>query len=47
LGIVLPLDSPLTPFVTDAMDALLVDGTIDGLIKTWLNEYVSVPELTV
>lgn len=47
LGIVLPLDSPLTPFVTDAMDALLDDGTIDGLIKTWLNEYVSVPELTV
>lgn len=46
LGIVLPLGSELTPYVTDAMNALLDDGTIDGLVQEWLKDYVEVPELT-
>ena len=46
LGIVLPKDSELTPYVTDAMNALLDDGTIDGLVQEWLKDYVGVPELT-
>lgn len=41
LGITLALDSPLTPFVTEAMDALLDDGTVDGLIDRWLASYTS------
>jgi polar amino acid transport system substrate-binding protein len=46
LGIVLPLDSPVTPYVTEAMNALLEDGTVEGLIQEWLTDYVSVPELS-
>ena len=46
LGIVLPLGSDLTAYVTEAMNELLDDGTIDGLIETWLTEYTSVPMLS-
>jgi polar amino acid transport system substrate-binding protein len=47
LGITLAKDSPLTPFVTDAMNAILDDGTVDGLIKQWLASYTSdIPTLT-
>lgn len=46
LGIVLPLGSKLTSYVTDALNALLDDGTIDGLVQKWLKDYVEVPELT-
>ena len=28
------------------MNALLDDGTIDGLVQEWLKDYVGVPELT-
>ena len=41
LGITLALDSPLTPYVTDAMNALLEDGTVDSLIDQWLAKYTS------
>ncbi len=41
LGIAMTKDSPLVPFVTDAMNAILDDGTIDGLIDTWLKAYTS------
>ena len=41
LGITLAKDSPLTPFVTDAMNAILADGTIDGLIGDWLSSYTT------
>ena len=41
LGITLVKDSPLTPFVTDAMNAILDDGTVQGLIDTWLKAYTS------
>ena len=41
LGITLAKDSPLTPFVTDALNALIADGTVDGLIATWLAAYTS------
>ena len=41
LGITLAKDSPLTPFVTDAMNAILDDGTVQGLIDTWLKAYTS------
>lgn len=41
LGITLPLGSPLTPYVTDAMNAILDDGTVQGLIDTWLKAYTS------
>ena len=37
----LPLGSALTPFVTDAMNAILDDGTVQGLIDTWLKAYTS------
>ncbi|MBP3892899.1 MAG: amino acid ABC transporter substrate-binding protein [Atopobiaceae bacterium] len=47
LGITLAKDSALTPFVTDAMNALLSDGTIDGLIEKWLASYTTdIPTLT-
>jgi ABC-type amino acid transport substrate-binding protein len=47
LGITLVKDSPLTPFVTDAMNAILDDGTVDGLIDTWLKAYTTdIPTLT-
>ena len=41
LGITLAKDSPLTPFVTDAMNAILSDGTVDGLIEQWLASYTT------
>lgn len=41
LGITLPLGSALTPYVTDAMNAILDDGTVQGLIDTWLKAYTS------
>lgn len=41
LGITLAKDSALTPFVTDAMNAILSDGTVDGLIKQWLASYTT------
>ena len=41
LGITLPLGSPLTPYVTDAMNAILDDSTVQGLIDTWLKAYTS------
>ncbi len=47
LGITLAKDSPLTPYVTDAMNALVADGTVDDLVKTWLASYTSdIPMLT-
>ena len=39
LGIVLPLDSALTDEVTDAVDALRADGTLDELQQEWLADY--------
>lgn len=41
LGLTLAKDSALTPLVTDAMNALVDDGTIDTLISTWLAEYTT------
>ena len=47
LGITLAKDSALTPFVTDAMNAILDDGTVDELIKKWLASYTTdIPTLT-
>ncbi|RVU96795.1 amino acid ABC transporter substrate-binding protein [Coriobacteriales bacterium OH1046] len=47
LGITLAKDSPLTPFVTEAMDAILEDGTVQGLVDQWLAAYTSdIPVLT-
>ncbi len=47
LGITLVKGSPLTPFVTDAMNAILDDGTVQGLIDTWLKAYTSdIPTLS-
>jgi polar amino acid transport system substrate-binding protein len=39
LGIVLPLGSALTGDVTDAVDALRADGTLDQLQQEWLVDY--------
>lgn len=39
LGIVLPLGSALTGDVTDAVDALRDDGTLDQLQQEWLADY--------
>jgi polar amino acid transport system substrate-binding protein len=39
LGIVLPLGSALTGDVTDAVDALRADGTLDQLQQEWLADY--------
>jgi polar amino acid transport system substrate-binding protein len=41
LGITLALDSPLTPAVTEAMNALIDDGTVEELEDTWLAAYTS------
>ena len=47
LGITLAKDSPLTPFVTDAMNALIDDGTVQELQDKWLAEYTTdIPTLT-
>ena len=39
LGIVLPLDSPLTDEVTRAVDDLRDDGTLGDLQQQWLADY--------
>ena len=39
LGIVLPLGSDLTDEVTEAVDALRADGTLDELQSEWLADY--------
>ncbi|NIJ03983.1 ABC transporter substrate-binding protein [Frigoribacterium faeni] len=39
LGIVLPLGSALTDDVTDAVEALRADGTLDRLQQQWLADY--------
>ena len=45
-GIVLPKDSSLTDAVTEAVDELQADGTLDALAQTWLNTNgVSIPFL--
>ncbi len=45
-GMTLAKDSALTPYVTDAMNALLDDGTVEELQKQWLAEYTTdIPEL--
>lgn len=44
-GIVLPKGSPLTAPVSDAVDALREDGTLDRLQQTWLSDSVDVPVL--
>ncbi|MBR2684384.1 MAG: amino acid ABC transporter substrate-binding protein [Atopobiaceae bacterium] len=41
LGITLAKDSPLTPYVTDAMNAIIADGTVQGLIDQWLKAYTT------
>ena len=41
LGVTLAKDSELTPYVTDAMNALIADGTLDKLTETWLAEYTT------
>lgn len=41
LGVTLAKDSELTPLVTDAMNALIDNGTIDELTKKWLAEYTT------
>lgn len=41
LGATLAKDSALTPFVTEAMNALIEDGTVDKLTKKWLAEYTT------
>ena len=40
-GVTLKKDSPLTPFVTDAMNALIDDGTVKKLQDEWLADYTS------
>ncbi len=44
-GIVLPKDSPLTADVTDAVDALREDGTLDDLAAEWLGGDDTAPVL--
>lgn len=41
LGIVLPKDSALTSAVTEAVDELDADGTLQSLQDTWLAEYTT------
>ena len=45
-GLVLPKGSALTAPVTQAVDALRADGTLDSLVKTWLTDSVNVPVLS-
>ena len=45
LGLVLAKDSPLTAQVTDAVDALREDGTLDELAATWLGSDDTAPLL--
>lgn len=44
-GIVLPKDSALTPDVTDAVDALREDGTLEKLAAEWLGGDETAPVL--
>ena len=44
-GLVLAKDSPLTKRVTDAVDALRSDGTLDDLAATWLGSAETAPVL--
>ncbi len=44
-GLLLAKDSPLTPSVTAAVDALRADGTLDTLAATWLADAGSAPLL--
>jgi len=44
-GLVLDKGSPLTPCVTDAVDALREDGTLDRLEQQWLSDAVDAPVL--
>ncbi|GHU68758.1 amino acid ABC transporter substrate-binding protein [Clostridia bacterium] len=39
LALVLDKDSPLTAAVTEAVDSLIADGTIDALKAQWLGQY--------
>ena len=41
----LPKDSPLTSAVTDAVDTLREDGTLDELAQKWLTEGAGAPVL--
>ena len=45
LGLVLDAESPLTPCVSDAVEALRTDGTLDALASEWLNTD-GIPELS-
>jgi polar amino acid transport system substrate-binding protein len=44
-GMVLDLDSPLTDCVSQAVDALEADGTLDALAQEWLADVAGAPEL--
>ncbi|GAA2262684.1 amino acid ABC transporter substrate-binding protein [Streptomyces ruber] len=44
-GLVLDKGSPLTPCVTDAVDALREDGTLAAIEKQWLSDAVDAPVL--
>ena len=45
-GMVLDLGSPLTDCVSQAVDALEADGTLDALQAEWLADVAGAPELT-
>jgi polar amino acid transport system substrate-binding protein len=45
-GLLLDKDSPLTPCVSAAVDALAEDGTLEELQQQWLSDAVDVPELS-
>lgn len=44
-GLVLDLDSPLTDCVSQAVDSLEADGTLDALQDRWLADVAGAPEL--
>ena len=44
-GLLLAKDSPLTDCVSDAVDALRADGTLEKLETEWLTESAGAPEL--
>jgi polar amino acid transport system substrate-binding protein len=45
-GMVLDLDSPLTDCVSQAVDSLEADGTLDQLQQEWLADVAGAPELS-
>jgi polar amino acid transport system substrate-binding protein len=45
-GLVLDKDSPLTECVSEAVDALRDDGTLDDLEQEWLADVAGAPELS-